>query len=530
MRAYASPPRATCYAENGMACTSHPQASLAAIDMLRAGGNAMDAAVAAAAMLAVVEPMSTGPGGDVFCLWAPGGSADIVAYNGSGRAPAAAHIERLLESGIAAIAPTGPHAVTVPGAVDAWCRLIADHGRLALAEVLAPAIAAARDGYAVQPLLHAAWAACEAKLAADPHAAAALLVDGRAPAAGTRHAQPRLAATLEEIARHGRDGFYSGWVADDILARLQQLGGLHTGADFASAGGEYVQPIATDLAGFRVHQCPPNGQGIVALTMLNVLKGWDLAAMDPLSPRRLHLTLEAGRLAFRERAEYVADPAMADVPVAALLSDAHAQALRAAIDPARAMAEPPPLLSLPASRDTVYLCVVDRERNAASFINSLYHPFGSSRLAPKSGVMLHNRGCGFVVKPGHRNAIAPGKRPMHTIIPAMLTQGRRAVMPFGVMGGDYQPWGHTHLLHNMLLHGMAPQQALNLPRFTHRGGAAVLEAGIPGHAMQALAGLGHRVEIAPEPLGGGQAIWIDWQRGTLAGGSEPRKDGIALGY
>ena len=530
MRAHASPPRSTVHAENGMACTSHPQASLAAIDTLRAGGNAMDAAVAAAAMLAAVEPMSTGIGGDVFCLWAPRGGADIVAYNGSGRAPAAAHAERFVEDGIAAIDPASPHAVTVPGAADAWCRLIEDHGRLALAEVLAPAIAAARDGYAVQPAVHAAWAAAQARLAADPHAAAALLADGRAPAAGARHAQPRLAATLEEIARRGRDGFYGGWVAADIVARLNELGGLHTEEDFASAAGEYVQPIATDLAGFRVHECPPNGQGIVALLMMNVLKGWDMAAMDPLSPRRLHLTLEAGRLAFRERAQYVADPAMAEVPVAALLSDAHAEALRAAIDPGRAMAALPPPVPLPAARDTVYLCVVDRERNAASFINSLYHAFGSSRLAPKSGVMLHNRGCGFVVEPGHRNCIAPGKRPMHTIIPAMLTRGESAVMPFGVMGGDYQPWGHTHVLHNMLFHGMGPQEALDLPRFTHEGGAAVLEAGIPGHVMQALARRGHRVEIAAEPLGGGQSIWIDRRRGTLAGGSEARKDGIALGY
>ena len=529
MRDSYAPPRSTAYAEHGMACTSNPYASLAAIDILRKGGNAMDAAVAAAATLAVVEPMSTGIGGDVFCLYAPAGSSRVVAYNGSGRAPARADCGWYIDNGITEIRSDTAHAVTVPGAVDAWCRLVDDHGSMDLAGILERAIGLARDGYTVHPGVHAAWADAEERLARDANARELLLVDGRAPAAGSIHGQPRLAATLEEIAAKGRDGFYTGRVADDILACLRGLGGLHNAADFARTAGEYVAPISTGIDGYTVHECPPNGQGIVALIMMNVLKGFDLERLDPLGPERIHLTLEAGRRAFRDRAEYVADPAMAEVPVEMLLSESHAAMLRDDIDPARA-SDDPPGPRLPASPDTVYLCVVDSQRNAASFINSLYFSFGSTRVAPESGVVLHNRGCGFVIEPGHRNCIAGGKRPMHTIIPGMLTRGERAIMPFGVMGGDYQPWGHTHVLHNMLLYGMDPQEALDLPRFCHENGAAMLEPSISGPVMRELARRGHRVGIAPDFLGGGQAIRIDWQRGVLAGGTEPRKDGIALGY
>ena len=529
MREHHSPPRTTSYAEHGMAATSHPSATLAALDILRAGGNAMDAAVAAAATLAVVEPMSTGIGGDVFCLYAPRGTSGIVAYNGSGRAPWRAEASWYLDRGIGTIAAESAHAVTIPGCVDAWCRLIDDHGTLGLDEVLQPAIRHAEDGYTIHPVIHEAWVAAEQRLAHDEHAGRLLLVDGRAPDVGSIHTQPLLAVTLREIAGKGRTGFYEGWVADDIVRRLKELGGLHEAEDFASAAGEYVDPISTEIGGYRVHECPPNGQGIVALIMMNILEGYDLASQGPLSADRLHLTLEAGRLAFRDRAEYVADPAMADVPVDTLLSGAYADMLRADIDIERAFDEVPGP-RLPNTPSTVYLTVVDKDRNAASFINSIYFSFGSSRVAPKSGVTLQNRGCGFVIEPGHRNCIAPGKRPMHTIIPAMLTRDDKAVMPFGVMGGDYQPWGHTHVLQNMLHFGMSPQEALDLPRFCYQDGVAMMEPAVPGNVMHDLANRGHRVGITPEPFGGGQSIWIDWERGTLAGGTEPRKDGIALGY
>ena len=529
VRAFPSPPHTTTHARHGMAATSNPDATRVALDILKDGGNAIDAAVAAAAVLAVVEPMSTGIGGDVFCLYAPGGSSRIVAYNGSGRTPRKADLSWYLERDITTIAADSAHAVTIPGCVEAWCRLIDDHGSMPIGEILEPAIRLATEGYVIQPVIHAIWQASRQRLVADPHAASLLLVDGHAPAPGDVHSQPLLAATLREIAERGRAGFYEGWVAEDIVQRLGELGGLHDIEDFASAAGEYVEPICSDMGGYTVHECPPNGQGLVALIMMNILEGFGDTGGDPLSADRIHLSLEAGRLAFRDRALYVADPTMADVPVDTLLSPAYTDMLRSHIDPTRAMAGLPPA-ELPATPSTVYLAVVDRDRNAASFINSLYFAFGSSRVAPKSGVTLHNRGCGFVLEPGHRNALAPGKRPMHTIIPAMLTKGDRAVMPFGVMGGDYQPWGHTHVLQNMLHYGMSPQEALDLPRFCYQGGVAMMEPAIPGHVMHDLANRGHLLGITPEPFGGGQAIWIDWDKGTLAGGSESRKDGIALGY
>ncbi|MBC6440562.1 MAG: gamma-glutamyltransferase [Rhodospirillales bacterium] len=529
MRDSYAPPRSTVYAEHGMACTSHPYASLAALDMLRSGGNAMDAVVAAAATLAVVEPMSTGVGGDVFCLYAPKGSSDIVAYNGSGRAPAKAEARWFLDNGIEQLESDSPHAVTVPGTIDAWCRLIADHGTKGIDEVLQPAITYAEEGYTIHPVVHQAWVDSEERLGKDQNARDILLVDGEAPALGSKHTQPLLARTMREVAAKGRNGFYTSWVADDIVAYLNELGGLHTANDFATAEGEYVEPISTEMNGYRVYECPPNGQGIVALMMMNILKGYDIGSMEPLSADRVHLTLEAGRLAFRDRAEYVADPAMADVPVETLLSDHYADMQRAEINPYKAMKDVPGP-RLPNSPSTIYLCVVDKDRNAASFINSTYFSFGSSRVAPRSGVVLQNRGCGFVIESGHRNCIAPGKRPMHTIIPAMLTKGDRAIMPFGVMGGDYQPWGHTTVLQNMLLWGMAPQEALDLPRYMYDNGVALVEPSIPGHVMHDLARRGHKVGITPESHGGGQAIWIDWEQGTLAGGTEPRKDGMALGY
>ena len=529
MREYWSPPRSTSYAEHGMACTSHPHASLAAIETLKRGGNAMDAAIAAAATLAVVEPLSTGVGGDVFCLYAPHGSSKIVAYNGSGSAPMAAHADWYLDQGIRTIEPESAHAVTIPGCVDAWCRLAEDHGTMPMSEILAPAIGYAENGYTVHPVVHQAWARAEQRITRNANAAKLLLVNGKAPSEGAIHAQPELGATLRKIAEQGRDGFYTGAVAEDIVSYLKSLGGLHELDDFARANGAYVDTITTDLDGYTVHECPPNGQGIVALLMLNILKGYDLENLHPLSADRIHLTLEAGRRAFRDREQYVGDPEHEDVPIDQLISGEYAETLRESIDPARAstcIRENP----LPTSRDTVYLCVVDKDRNAASFINSIYFSFGSTLTAPKSGVVLHNRGLGFSIKPGDVNCIKPGKRPMHTIIPAMLTHGERTIMPFGVMGGDYQPWGHTHVIQNMLLYGMDPQQALDLPRFCHDQGMAVVEPSVPDDTVHELANRGHTIATTDELLGGGQIIRIDWDRGVLVGGTEPRKDGIALGY
>lgn len=512
-----------------MAATSHPLASLVAVDILRAGGSAMDAAVAASAMLGVVEPMSTGIGGDAFCLYAPEGTSPPIAYNGSGRAPACASAERLLERGVDAIGMDSVHSVTVPGAVDAYCRLVEDHGRLSIAEVLEPAARAAEEGFAVESVVAEAWSRSAQRLRAREPAAAAYLREGTAPAAGDIWRLPALAATMRKIGEEGADGFYRGPVAEEMAACLQKLGGEHSAKDFAAVSGEYVNPVSTSFRDHEVYECPPNGQGLTALLMLNVLDVMGLEGLDPMSPDRLHLTLEAGRLAFRDRGRFLADPQHADVPVERLLSPGYAAALRSCIDAQRAM-ETLPEVDLPPRGDTVYVAVVDAQRNAASFISSLYQGFGSCILAPRSGVMLHCRGAGFVVKPGHPNCIAPGRRPLHTIIPGMLCQAGRAVMPFGVMGADYQPWGHVHLLHNHLLYGMDVQQALDFPRFTHDQGLAMVETWMPQTVREDLTRRGHRVAIADPPLGGGQAIRIDWEKGSLEGGSEPRKDGVALGF
>ena len=513
-----------------MAATSHPLATLAAVEMLRAGGNAMDAAIAAVAVQCVVEPQSTGIGGDCFALYAPAGTGEVVAFNGSGRAPAAATAEWYAEQGIEKIERTTPHAVTVPGAVDAWARLIADHGRKSLAEALQPAIAHARDGYPVHSRVHFDWQMNLEILEGDPNAARIFLADGELPPVGSVHRQPQLADTLELIAGKGRDAFYTGPVAEDIVSRLNELGGLHTLEDFAAAAGEYVTPIKTNFRGYDVYECPPNGQGIIALIMLNILSGLDTERHDPLSVERLHLEIEAARLAYQDRDEFVADPDKATVPVEAMLSESHAAALRAVIERDSAMDVLPPS-DLPLHSDTVYLCVVDEDGNAVSFINSLFSSFGSGIMTANTGVMLHNRGTGFVLEEGHPNRIAPGKRPLHTIIPGMLFEKGRAVMPFGVMGGHYQAIGHAHFLTNLLDFGLDIQEAIDLPRvFPTSDGPVEVESGVSSSVVAELENLGHETKLPGKPIGGGQAIWIDWEQGVLTGGSDPRKDGCALGY
>ncbi len=529
MRDFQLPGRSPAHGLNGMAATSHPLATLTALDMLRDGGNAVDAAVAACAVQCVVEPQSTGLGGDCFVLYAPAGKAPPIALNGSGRAPAAAETAWFLERGITAIELESPHAVTVPGAVDAWARLVADYGTRDLGELLRPAIALAEEGYAVHSRVAYDWVRAVEKLGANEHAARVFLPGGEAPAAGAVHRQPALAETLKRIAREGRDGFYTGAVAEDIVDYLRSLGGLHTLDDFARHEGEYVTPIKTGYRGVEVYQCPPNGQGIVTLIMLNIMSGFDLATLDPLGADRMHIAAETARLAYRDRDALIADPAKAEVPVEMLLSSDYADAMRGLIRPDRALSNLPPP-GMGDHRDTVYLTVVDRDRNAISIINSLDPGFGSGLMSPKAGVMLHNRGACFVVDPDHPNTIAPDKRPLNTIIPGMLAEGTRAVMPFGVMGGHFQPTGQTHFLTNLIDFGMDVQEALDLARAFHFGDVLTLEKGIPDSVMEELAGRGHSVDRAEGPLGGGQAIWIDWQSGVLTGGSDPRKDGCALGY
>jgi gamma-glutamyltranspeptidase/glutathione hydrolase len=511
-----------------MVATSHPLASAAALQLLRNGGNAVDAAVCAAATLAVVEPQSTGIGGDCFALYSPKGEGKPLAFNGSGRAPAAATLDWYLEHGFTTIPTYGPHAVTIPGAIDAWCQLLADHGSKDLAEVLAPAIHYAEHGYVVSDRVSVDWHETTAQLSVDPNAKRILLPGGHAPKAGDVHRQPELAETLKIIAKEGRRGFYEDRVAADMVDHLRSLGGLHQLADFAATKGDYVTPITSNYRGVDLFQLPPNNQGLTALLMLNILSGFDLAALDPLGAERLHLEIEAGRLAYRDRDAFIADPQHSKVPVEALLAKDYAARLTQRIDRQHAATDlPPPLMQ---SSDTVYLSVVDRDRNAISFINSTYYSFGSGLVGPKSGVVLQNRGSSFKLDAKHPNCIAPHKRPMHTIMPGMALKDGRVLMPYGVMGGDYQPFGHVHFLTNVLDFGLDPQAALDQARVFYGQGRVQAERSLPVASIAGLQARGHDVEVSPEPLGGGQAIRIDWQKGTLTGGSDPRKDGCAMGY
>ena len=528
MRDFHNPGRSPARAANAMVATSQPSATLAGVEVLRSGGNAVDAAVAACAVQCVTEPQSTGIGGDCFCLYTPAGAETPIALNGSGHAPAALSAEWLAERGVNALDDSSPHAVTVPGAVDAWERLLQDHGTRGLDELLQPAIRYAEEGFAVHARTASDWSASAGRLAGDADTAARFLPGGEAVGEGRVFHQPELAGTLRRIAAEGRSAFYEGEVAADMVGKLRAAGGLHTEEDFAARKAEYVEPIRADYRGYTVFECPPNGVGVVALLILNMLEGFE-PPEDPLSPDRMHRLVEATRLAYRDRNAFVADPADAEVPLDMLLSKDYAAALRGAICEDRAAPSLPPA-GWPAHEDTVYLSVVDRDGNACSFINSLFKAFGSAILAPGSGVMLHNRGLGFSLEPGHPNAVRPNRRPMHTIIPAMLAKDGRAVMPFGVMGGHYQPVGQSWVLSSILDHGLDPQAALDLPRLFAYDGKVAVERGIPEAASAELRRRGHPVAPADPPHGGGQAIWIDRESGTLVGGSDPRKDGLALGY
>jgi gamma-glutamyltranspeptidase/glutathione hydrolase len=514
-----------------MAATSHPLSTLTAINVLQDGGNAMDAAVAACAVQCVVEPGSTGIGGDCFALFAPRGKDRIVAFNGSGRAPSGATLDLCRKTvGTQEIPRNSPFAVTVPGAVDAWGQLLRDHGTRLLADVLQPAIRFARDGYPVTERVHFDWARQADFLRQDPNARRVLLVDGEAPAIGSIHRQEALADTLERIAKDGRDGFYTGPVAEDMVSCLRKLGGPHTLADFAEARGEYVEPIRTSYRGHDVVECPPNGQGIIALLILNILAAMPVDP-DPLSVERYHLEIEACRLAYAVRDAAIGDPRYSHIGVEDILSERLARDLRSRIAHGRIS----DLGSHPAQHSyssTVYISVVDKERNAASFINSLFDNFGSGLVTPMSGVVLHDRGICFSLLPGHANVIGPGKRPLHTIIPAMLVKDGRVRMSFGVMGGDYQAIGHAAFLSKVLDYGMDMQSAMSVPRVFPLPGTKTIEVELtmPSEVTSALQAMGYELIDRLAPIGGAQAIAIDWDNAVLSGASDSRKDGCAIGY
>lgn len=530
MRDFEVPGRSLAVSRHGMAATSHPSSTLTAVEVLKAGGNAMDAALAAVAVQCVVEAGSTGIGGDCFAMVSVEGSSDIRAFNGSGRTPAALTREALVEEGLTSIDRSSPHAVTIPGAVDAWGQLSRDFGRMPLAELLGPAIALAREGYALTPRVTADLGRQRDVLAQVPTARATFLVDGDAPVMGTVQRQPLLAGTLEVIAREGRDGFYRGSVAQDMTDYLRGLGGRHAMDDFASARGETVTPVSTVYRGRTVFECPPNGQGIVTLLILNILSRLP-SSRDPFDLDATHRLLEATRLAYAARDAMVGDVVGDEDTIRRMLSDAFADDLAGRISTDRVLA-PLPSFETVEHEDTVTIAVVDRDRNAVSLINSIFFAYGSGLMSPGSGVLFHNRGQSFSLVAGHPNAVGPGKRPLHTIIPGMLAEGGRAVMPFGVMGGHYQAMGHAHLLSRMVDCGLDLQAAVDLPRLFPLPGTTTVETEdvLRSRLGNDLGRRGYVVQPPRTPLGGAQAIWIDWDRGILLGGSDGRKDGLALGY
>ena len=524
-RDFQLPGRSPVIACEGMAATSHPLATLAAVDMLRAGGTAADAAVAAVATLCVVEPHMTGIGGDCYWMLSQPGKP-VAAYNGSGRAGAKASYDALRAKGMTEIG-TSIHAVTVPGAIDAWEAILKAHGRFGLDRALDRAIKYAEGGFPVAARIAWDWQRFIGRLKADAGAAKHYLFNGTAPAEGDVIRLPALAQTLKTIAAKGSRAFYEGEIAEDIVKTIAARGSFQTQEDFASHRGDTVTPISTDYRGLDLLEIPPNGQGLTALVMLNILENFDLKALDPLGPERFHLVLEAARLGFAVRDTHLADAAHMRTPVADLIDKGFAKTLAAKIDPNKRAALPK---APTPGTDTVYLTVVDRDRMAVSFINTLFSHFGSGICTEKTGILLTNRGACFTMEQGHPNVFGPNKRPMHTIIPAMAMRGGRCDMSFGVMGAHYQPMGHVQIVNNMIDYGMDVQQAIDAPRFFFEDERTVVEHGTPAMTIEGLKARGHNVVFAETPWGGAQTIKIDWDRGVLIAGSEPRKDGCALGY
>ena len=525
MRNFQLPGRSAVFATNGLCATSHPLAAKIAIDILQAGGNAADAAIAGAVVLGICEPQMTGLGGDCFVLVKPAGEERVVALNGSGRAPKGLSAAGMRARGLSAVPLYGPEAVTMPGAVDAFCHLAADWGSLPLSQTLAPAIHYAEEGVPVAPRTARDWAEAAENLQGD--ARRYYLLQGEAPRTGQVFRAPGQAEVLRLIAAEGRAGFYEGDVAEDMVSSLQALGGTHTLDDFAATACSWGEPVSGQYKGTELVEHPPNGQGATAILMLNILSHFDLAALDPFGAERAHLEAEAAKLAYDARNRFIAD-ARNVTRLDHMLSPETARRLAALIDPRRAMPAAAPLTEA-VHRETIYLTVVDRNRMAVSLIYSVFHSFGAGLASTKYGINFQNRGAGFVLTEGHPNEAGGGKRPMHTIIPAMLKKDGRVTMPFGVMGGAYQPNGHARFVTNMIDYGMDPQSAIDGARCFCGPDGFEIETGYRPEVRAALAGMGHTMIDADGPIGGAQAILMD-ESGVLQGASDPRKDGCALGY
>ncbi len=527
--------RSPVLARRGMCATSQPLAAQVGLQILVQGGNAVDAAVACAAVLNVVEPISTGVGGDMFALIWNAREKKVHALNGSGAAPAAASIEELHSKGHRSMPEFGPYSVTVPGTVHGWETLLAAHGTMTLAQALKPAIQYAEEGFPVTEVIAYQWQRVVDKIARLP-SGQEMLIDGRAPKQGDLMTIPTLGNTLRAISEGGSQAFYQGEIGEKIAAFVQEQGGWLVKEDLASHRSDWDEPISTDYRGVTCWECPPNGQGIAALEALNIAEGFDMRSMGAQSADRYHHLIEAMRLSFADGFRYIADPRQAPVPIEQLTSKAYAEGRRSLIDSSQAMTSVP-YGKVFGESDTVYISCVDGQGNACSFINSIFSNFGSGMVVPGTGIVLHNRASLFSLDPEHPNSLAGGKRPYHTIIPAMTTVKGEFSLCYGVMGAYMQPQGHLQLINNMVDLDMNPQEAIDAPRFQVAGEEVILEEGVDPEVVRELEKRGHRVRImaglqrgGAGGMGGAQAIYRDPDSGVLWGGSEPRKDGCAVGW
>jgi gamma-glutamyltranspeptidase/glutathione hydrolase len=535
--------RSVVMAPRGMVATSQPLATEAGLEVLRKGGSAVDAAIAADAALGLVEPMSCGIGGDLYAIVWDAKGKKLYGLNASGRSPYRAARAFFAEKGLKEIPLTGPLSWSVPGCVDGWAELHQRFGKVPLADLLEPTIRYAEEGFPVTEVIARYWANGARRLREYPDAARTYLPDGHAPKAGEVFKNPGLARSYREIARGGRDAFYKGRIAREVVAFSEKNGGLFSLRDFAEHTSTWVDPVSTTYRGYEVWELPPPGQGIAVLEMLNVLEGYDLKKMGPLSPDYWHLLVEAKKLAYADRARYYADPDFARAPVEALISKSYAAARRKLIDQRHAMRQVEAGDAKLGRADTVYLCAVDKDRNCVSLIQSNYMGFGSGLVPGGLGFALQNRGTLFALDEHHANRLEPHKRPFHTIIPSLVTKGGKPWLVFGVMGGDMQPQGQVEVLVNLIDFGMNVQEAGEAPRVEHlgsatptgrpgerRGGRVEAEAGLDEKVVAELTRRGHRVSRVKVNGGGYQAILIDPKTGVLHGASEPRKDGCAAGY
>ncbi len=532
--------RSEVIAQHGMACTSQPLATQVALDILKAGGNAVDAAIAANALLGLVEPVSNGIGGDLFAIVWDAETEQLYGLNASGRSPRSLTLEYFKENGYEKIPYYGPLPVSVPGCVDGWFELHGKFGTMEMDQILLPAIDYAREGFPVSEVIAYYWERNAKALSGYPNVAEVFMPGGEAPAKGEIFRNPSLANTLEKIAEGGRDAFYKGEIARTIDAFMKEQGGFLSYEDLAGHRSEWVEPVGTSYRGFDIWELPPNGQGIAALQILNILEGYDIVAMGFGSPEYIHHFVEAKKLAFEDRARYYADPDFNDIPVDELISKEYAEQRRALIDPARASRQLP--AGDPEKGNTIYMTVADKEGNMVSLIQSNYLGMGSGMCPPGLGFILQNRGELFTLEEGHFNVYEPGKRPFHTIIPAFITKDGEPFMSFGVMGGAMQPQGHAQIVINMIDFGMNLQEAGDAPRIRHSGssqptgqemtdgGTVYLESGIPYKTIREMTRMGHTIQYTVGGFGGYQAILKDPENGVYYGASESRKDGQAAGY